>query len=92
MTLRTAPPPQGEEHQALQHGKTATRLLRTGLRIALLVGGRVGQLGRGAVHDLDGTALEPGTGAHPAVGGLGGGRQGLFQPLPGQTEAGLDGS
>ena len=48
------------------------------------------QTSRGAVHDLDGTVLEPGTLAHPEIGGLGGGGEGFFQPFPGQTQAGLN--
>lgn len=88
--VENRPAAQGEEHHELHQGEAATRLLRTGLRVALLVGGRVGQLRRGAVHDLDGPALELGARADPAIGGLGGGLKGFFQPLLGQTQAGLD--
>ena len=88
--VENRPAAQGEDHDELHQGKAATGLLRTGLRVLLQVGGRVGQLRRGAVHDLDGPALELRAGTDPAIGGLGGGLDGFFQPLLGEAQAGLD--
>ena len=72
------PAAQGKEHDKLQDGKAAAGLLRDGLGIALLVLRGVGQLGGGAVHDLDGTALESAAWAGAAIGGLGGGGSRAF--------------
>ena len=88
--VEDGPAGQGEERHKLHNGKSAARFLRRGLGVAFLVFAGVGQLGGGAVHHLDGAALELAAAAGPPIGGLGGGGQGFFQALLGQSLPGLD--
>jgi hypothetical protein len=84
------PAGQGKEHEELQHRKAAAGLLAAGLRVTLLVGLGVGQLGGGAVHHFDWPAVELAAGTGPAVGGLSGGGQRFFQACLGQPLPRLD--
>ena len=88
-TLSTAPPPRENSTRNFITGKPQPGFCRRA-EVALLVGGGVGQLRRGTVHDFDRAPLQGGAWVRPSFGGLGGGRQCFFQPLLGQTLAGLD--
>ena len=88
--VQDRPAGEGKEHHELQQGKAAAGFLGRALGIALLVLGRVGQLGAGAVGDLDGALPQAGAAPGAAVGRLGGHAQGLFETFAWQALAGLD--
>src|SRR5256885_2112140 len=78
-----------EEHYKLHHRKTAAPLLTRGLRIALLIEQRIGQLRRGTVHHFDGPILQADVREDFVSSGSRSSRHRFLQPLLGQAQASL---
>ena len=79
-----------KEDRQFEDRKAATDFWGGGLGVTLLVFQGVRQLAGGSIHDFAGPALEGGGRTDPDTRRLGRGGQSFFQPLPGQSVAGLD--